>query len=83
MLICDTMTMMQVTLINMLLRNYLHYNLYDQAEEFEVKGTKISITLKSPGVDFASGIVISSCGSLVEKTEGEKGICFCFKWSRP
>jgi 26S proteasome regulatory subunit N3 len=31
--------MMQETLINMLLRNYLHYNLYDQAEKLRSKAS--------------------------------------------
>ncbi|XP_073265094.1 probable 26S proteasome non-ATPase regulatory subunit 3 [Populus alba] len=30
----------QETLINMLLRNYLHYNLYDQAEKLRSKAPK-------------------------------------------
>ena len=36
-LVHDTDT--QATLLNLLLRNYLHYNLYDQAEKLASKST--------------------------------------------
>uniref|UniRef100_A0A6N2K3R8 PCI domain-containing protein n=1 Tax=Salix viminalis TaxID=40686 RepID=A0A6N2K3R8_SALVM len=39
-LICDTMTMKQETLLNLLLRNYLHYNFYDQAEKLRSKALR-------------------------------------------
>lgn len=32
--------MMQETLLNLLLRNYLHYNLYDQAEKLRSKAPR-------------------------------------------
>lgn len=38
----------QETLLNLLLRNYLHYNLYDQAEKFRSKAQK-SDTWRVPG----------------------------------
>ncbi|CAA2991593.1 probable 26S proteasome non-ATPase regulatory subunit 3 [Olea europaea subsp. europaea] len=40
---------MQETLLNLLLRNFLHYNLYDQAEKLSSKGNSVVILMpKSP-----------------------------------
>ncbi|KAL9395137.1 hypothetical protein Peur_014422 [Populus x canadensis] len=41
----------QETLINMLLRNYLHYNLYDQAEKLRIGLRNISICYSSISLD--------------------------------
>jgi hypothetical protein len=69
------MTMKQEALLNLLLRNYLHYNLYDQAEKLRSKAPKF---LSRSSQQVWNLLLITSYGSLVGKKKRRNSNLFVF-----